>query len=151
MFEVTLGGQGTSLARPLIELHWSYALVFMLYVSTVVFAIICIIEALFLKDTLKIAANDADLMVQEQLEAKRDTSRKIHELFTAADKSGDGLISLHEFEDILTNPKVQGFLELLELQSSEVKGLFDLLDPGDGNIPYDDFVSGIWKLKGQAR
>merc|ERR1740121_1180086 len=138
-------------ATDLTMMHWSYCIFFAVYVLCVGFAVICIIEAIFLKDTLKMAAKDADAMVQEHLDSKRETFKRIHDLFIAADQSGDGLISIEEFEDILSIPKVRGFLDMLELQIEEVVALFNLLDPGSGEIPYDDFVQGIFKLKGQAR
>merc|ERR1719296_479449 len=90
-------------------------------------------------------------MVQDHLDAKRETFDKLHQILVAADTSGDGTISIEEFEDILSVPKVRGFLEMLELETDEVVALFNLLDPGTGEIPYNDFIQGIFKLKGQAR
>merc|ERR1740121_973647 len=81
MFTVTLGSQGTAPAGDLAMMHWSYAIFFAAYVLCVGFAVICIIEALFLKDTLKMAAKDADMLVQEHLDTKRETFKRIHDLF----------------------------------------------------------------------
>merc|ERR1712087_821102 len=81
MFQVTLGGEGTSLAGVVVELHWFYALFFVTYIAGVVFAIVCIIQALFLKDTLECAANDAEMMVQERLDLKRNTLDKLRAVF----------------------------------------------------------------------
>merc|ERR1712150_82084 len=67
----TLGGHGTAMARTVVELHWSYGFFLVMYVSSVVFAVICIIQALFLKDTLDAAASDAEMMVQERLSSKK--------------------------------------------------------------------------------
>merc|ERR1740123_2322181 len=151
MFEITLGGQGTALGRPLVAFHWTYGIFFLLYVSGVTFAVVCIIQALFLKDTLEVAANDAEAMVQEQLWAKKETCRKLEQVFLAADTSCDGFISPQEFEDVLMIPQVKGFLELLDLEVSEIQALFSILDDGDGEISYNEFIQGIMRLKGQAR
>jgi len=152
MFEVTIGGEGMSFFRPIIKyVHWSYSFFFGGYVSIVVFAIICIIQALFLKDTLDMAANDAEMMVQEQLQNKKRYSQLLGQLFVAADTSGDGLVTLEEFENVINNPKVHTFLQVLELDISEVKSLFYMLDNGDGSISYQEFINGVMRLKGQAR
>jgi len=151
LFEITLGAQGTSLARPLVAIHWIYAPFFLFYVSGVVFAVICIIQALFLKDTLEVAANDAEAMVQEQLWHKKELCRKLEQVFLAADASCDGFISPEEFEDVLSIPQVKGFLELLDLEVSEISALFSILDDGDGQISYNEFIQGVMRLKGQAR
>lgn len=152
LFEVTVGGEGASLFRPLIkQVHWGLGIFCAFYLSCVVFAVINIIQALFLKDTLDMAANDAEMMVQELLDQKRAYSERLGELFYAADTSGDGVISLEEFENVIMNPKVMGFLTMLELEISEVKALFHMLDDGDGSIDYQEFLDGVIRLKGQAR
>merc|ERR1719188_2483737 len=112
MFQVTLGGEGTSLAAAVVELHWFYAVFFITYIAGVVFAIVCIIQALFLKDTLECAANDAEMMVQERLDLKRDTLDKLRAVFLVADTSGDGFLTLDELEEVVSIPQVKGYMEL---------------------------------------
>merc|ERR1712209_336567 len=99
IFEVTLGGQGTAPARSLIHQNWTYSLLFGSYVSAVGFAVICVIQALFSKDTLEVATNDAEAMVHEQRQHKSDTCKKLQQVFVVADTSGDGLLSVQEFTD----------------------------------------------------
>lgn len=151
MFEITLGGQGTSMARVVVEHYWAYSLFFYLYISGVSFAVISIIQALFLKDTLDLLALDANMMVQEKMEMKKKTTEMLEDLFKAVDLSDDGYISLHEFEEILEIPQARGFMELLDLEVSEARTVFELLDDGDGMVSYAEFSSGVMRLKGQAR
>jgi len=152
MFEFTFSGCWPNYARRVVEeVHWGYGFFFFMYVSVVVFAVTRIITALFLKDTLQIAANDADMMVQETLASKREYSKKLKELFELADSSGNGLITLAEFEEVCKIPEVHMYLHLLEVDVSEVKALFQMLDSGGGEVNYDQFMQGILRLKGQAR
>merc|ERR1719401_1578591 len=59
MFELTFSGGWPNYARRVVEeVHWAYAFFYATYVSVVVFAVTRIISALFLKDTLQVAAND---------------------------------------------------------------------------------------------
>merc|ERR1712113_12961 len=151
MFQVTLGGEGLALAEAVVDLHWFYTLFFVTYSAVVVFAVICIIQALFLKDTLECAANDAEMMVQERLDLKRNTLDKLRAVFMVADTSGDGFLTLDELEEVLSIPQVKGYMELLELEISEVSALFDLLDSGDQVISIEEFTTGVMRLKGEAR
>merc|ERR1711920_228114 len=86
LFEVTLGGQGSSLFRPLTQsLHWAFSIFSLFYLSFVSFAVISIIQALFLKDTLDQAVNDSEAMIQNQLDAKQKYCQKLGEIFQQAD------------------------------------------------------------------
>merc|ERR1711920_52074 len=78
LFEVTLGGQGSSLFRPLTQsVYWAFSIFFFFYLSFVGFAVISIIQALFLKDTLDQAEKDAESMIQNQLDAKQKYCEKL--------------------------------------------------------------------------
>ena len=63
MYEVTLAGCWPSYVRPLLEnvSHW-YAAFFVIYVAVVVFAVIRVITAIFLKDSMDAVSSDADMI-----------------------------------------------------------------------------------------
>eukprot|EP00403_Amphidinium_massartii_P003209 CAMPEP_0178380970 /NCGR_PEP_ID=MMETSP0689_2-20121128/5740_1 /TAXON_ID=160604 /ORGANISM="Amphidinium massartii, Strain CS-259" /LENGTH=704 /DNA_ID=CAMNT_0020001135 /DNA_START=1 /DNA_END=2115 /DNA_ORIENTATION=- len=152
MFEITFSGGWPNYARPLIEnVSPFYSIFFAVYVTFVVFAIIRIINALFLQETLKVASADLDMQVQMSMAEKQSYIEKLRGVFEELDESGDGLISLEEFQSVFTNARVKNIMSLLGLEIHEVSGLYDLLDDGDGQITYDEFVNGIIVLKGQAR
>merc|ERR1719456_1797124 len=67
MFEITLSGCWPNYVRPLLnDVSWTYAIFFIIYVSVVWFAVIRIITAIFLKETLEAAQNDDDIMITER-------------------------------------------------------------------------------------
>jgi len=152
MFEVTFSGGWPGFTRRVIE-HVSplYSIFFFLYVGGVVFAVIRIITALFLKDTLAVAANDQEMMMQQKAKDKEKFARKLREVFEEADESGDGTVCWEEFQGMLNNPKAKASLSAMELESHEVESLFQLLDDGDGTVSFDEFLKGVVRLKGQAR
>jgi len=152
MFEVTFSGGWPNYARRLVEeVHYSFAFVYAIYASVVVFAVTRIITALFLKDTLQVAANDADMMIQESAMMKKQYAAKLHELFLVADTSVDGKVSFEEFKALCDIPEVRTYLHLLELDIDEAHGLFRMLDGGTGEVSLSQFTAGIMRLKGQAR
>jgi len=152
MFEFTHSGGWPNYARRIIEeVHWSYAIFYALYVSMVVFAVIRIITALFLRDTLQVAASDADMIIQESLQKTKKYVARLEQLFQLADTSGDGRVTFEELERICRVPEVRMYMQMLELDFYEVRGLFDLLDSGRGSVSLAEFIAGIMRLKGQAR
>jgi len=152
VFELTFSGGWPNYVRRLVEeVDQSFAYLFAIYISVVVFAMTRIITALFLKDTLQVAANDAEMMIQEKMNEKKRYAKKLMDVFQAADETGDGKISLAEFEEFVSQPKVKTYLATLEIDSHEVNTLFSMLDDGDGHITADEFVQGAIRLKGAAR
>jgi hypothetical protein len=152
VFEATFAGCWPSYFRPLVfDVHGSFAIFVVLYVTLVIFAVTRIITALFIKDTLVVASNDADMMTQEKLKAKEAYVKKLRHLFKVLDVAGDGKLKEDEFELVLSNPKVKSWLQVLELDIHDAKGLFHVLDDGDGVVTFEEFLSGLLRLKGQAR
>ena len=152
MFELTFSGCWPNYARPLVEdVHVGYSIIFVVYVTAVVFAVTRIITALFLKDTMRIAQQDAQMMVQEKMMEKVQARDTLKEIFLLADTSGDGYLTLGEFETLVARPKIAAWLDVLGLDVKDVHTLFHLLDDGDGHIDAEEFVNGMMELKGYAR
>merc|ERR1719310_1810834 len=90
MFQITMApGAWGLLGRPIIEeVSPAFAWFFVFYVGGVSFAIIRIITALFLRQTLQVAASDEALMKSEKIKAQRKYTENIRNLFVKADTSG---------------------------------------------------------------
>eukprot|EP00403_Amphidinium_massartii_P027485 CAMPEP_0178403276 /NCGR_PEP_ID=MMETSP0689_2-20121128/17283_1 /TAXON_ID=160604 /ORGANISM="Amphidinium massartii, Strain CS-259" /LENGTH=767 /DNA_ID=CAMNT_0020024221 /DNA_START=31 /DNA_END=2334 /DNA_ORIENTATION=- len=156
MFELTMSGCWPNYASVLItDFHPAFAVFFALYVSVVVFAVIRIITALFLKDTLTVANTDADAVWQAKKKAKDEYKKRLIAFFEAGDEDGDGILTYEEFGAILDGTKgekARAYLNALEIEVHEVKELFGLLDhKNKGAIKFADFADGVLRLKGAAR
>lgn len=152
MFEITFSGCFPNYTRRVIEeVNVFFAAFVIAYVAGVVFAVTRIITALLLKDTFQAAANDHEMMIEQKIQEKNRFLAQLYAIFCEADKSGDGVLSLEEFQQILSKPKVLVLFHLLELDVHHISGLFALLDDGDGVITYEEFESGIMRLKGHSR
>merc|ERR1712032_1660154 len=119
--------------------------------GAVVFAVTRIISALFLKDTLEASKREADSLVAELKRERASLMRKLGEFFREADQSGDGFLDRDEFEAMLRNPKVRMWFSGLDLQVHEYVGLFNLIDTGSGVVSFQEFMTGVQRLKGTAR
>lgn len=151
MFQATLSGCWPQYAVPLVEdINVWFAAFWFLYVVVVWFAVIRILTALFLKQTMEVASSDYELMMGEKIQKKKMYAQRLGMFFKAADSDGDAQITFDEFVKAMDNPSVLSFLQALELDTQEIEQLFSLLDDGDGAISFDEFVGGAVRLKGTA-
>jgi hypothetical protein len=104
LFEITLAGCWPTYLRPLIEdVSPAYIMFTAVYITVVVFAVIRIITALFLKETLQVASNDEYMMVSEQMKKKQTLLKKLERVFTEIDVEGTGKITLEHLTRVMNN------------------------------------------------
>eukprot|EP00439_Symbiodinium_sp_Y106_P050318 s939_g6.t1 len=111
-----------------------------------------VVGAVFVQQTMKLAADDNDLFLQQQTRAAEAYTRKIKDVFTKLDMSGEGYIYMEEFVEILNTPTMSHFMAKLELESTDLLSLFKLIDVDDsGQVSLEDFMTGCQRLKGPAK
>eukprot|EP00930_Biecheleria_cincta_P094926 TRINITY_DN8664_c0_g1_i1.p1 TRINITY_DN8664_c0_g1~~TRINITY_DN8664_c0_g1_i1.p1 ORF type:complete len:596 (-),score=97.56 TRINITY_DN8664_c0_g1_i1:90-1877(-) len=152
MFEVTFSGGWPNYAWNLVEhVSYWYAVFYVIYVPGVVFAIIRIITALFLKETLQVAADDAETQVKEHAAQRAAITSKMKAIFEFLDESGDGNVTYQEFSAAIDRPDIRAYMAVIDLDVHQMESLFRLLDDGDGKISCEEFTMGVMRLKGHAR
>ncbi|CAK9103487.1 unnamed protein product [Durusdinium trenchii] len=152
LYEITFAGNWPTYARPVIDGVSSYfAVFFLLYITLIVFAVIRVITAIFLKDTLDAASNDAEHLVVEKLQKKAQYVKKLEKIFCAIDEVGNGMITQQRMSEILQVPEVKAYFQTLEVDVHEGAALFHILDNGDGEVTREEFIDGILRCKGPAR
>eukprot|EP00435_Cladocopium_sp_Y103_P009886 s3202_g2.t1 len=153
LYEITFAGNWPTNVRPVLnKVSHFYVLFFVFYVTVITFAVIRVISAVFLKDTLDAAQNDAENLVVERLRKKDDEYvARLEAVFKAIDKAGDGMITEERLTDILSHPKVEAYFQTLDIDVQESANLFHIIDNGDGEVTLDEFIDGIMRCKGQAR
>jgi len=117
----------------------------------VTFAVVNVISAIFLKQTLAAAAGDSEVAVMERLAKKEKDVARLREIFREGDKDGSGSVDWQEFQTMIQNPRVRAWLGILELDITDMATVFNLLDDGDGHVQFDEFISGVMKCRGAAR
>jgi len=152
LFEITFAGNWPVSVRPVLEkASHAFVIFFVLYVTVVVFAVIRVISAVFLKDTFDAAQNDAEQLVIDKLRLKSQYISKLERIFRAIDAEGEGVVTEDRLMQILANPKVAAYFQTLDLDVHEGRALFHLLDNGDGEVTLEEFIDGIMRCKGTAR
>lgn len=152
MWEATFTGSWFRFSRRMImDVNGYTAIFWIVYVLSINFGTMRLIGALFLKQTLAVAASDREKLTMIKLKEKQKFAHMIREVFMEADKSGDGKISPREFEEMLNDVHVGQCFEHLELEVAEVATLFQLLASDDGQADYEEFLEGALKLKSSAK
>ena len=116
MFEITLSGGWPLLVRPVVEQvdAW-YAALFLPYVAVVVFAVLRIVTALFIKETLQTASNDAEMVMEENRSSSLRYQKRLEQLFQLVDDDGNGQLTLEEFRTAVNMPSVANYLKYMDV------------------------------------
>jgi len=128
-----------------------YAVFFVVFGWCVTFAIVNVLSAIFLKQTLAAAAGDSDVAVMERMRKKSQDIARLKDIFSEGDKDGSGSVDWSEFIAMIQNPRVRAWLGVLELDVTDMSTVFSLLDDGDGRIEFEEFIAGVMKCRGAAR
>lgn len=154
LFEMTLApGSWAKIGRVLIyDVNALYVLFFSIYVPVVTFGITRVMTALFLRETFAAANSDKDMVLEEQIRAKKVQKENLQALFDKIDLDQTGRISLDELQKALKDPRSASWMHILDVDVYEVVQLFQLLDKeGDGAISLDEWCKGIMRLRGGAK
>jgi len=154
MFELALANW-TPISRFLTEnVHEWWMIFLVLYKLTIGFAMIGILNSVFMQETFQATELDNDIMVAKKRRADAAHRKKMMDLFDLADRDHDGTIGRQEFGKMLLEPAIRTWLMSMNLDISDANLLFDLIDDGsdpNGMIDKEELIAGIARLRGPAR
>merc|ERR1719215_1101365 len=94
------------------------------------------------------------MIMQKERQLQRYV-RDMNRFFAEADDSGDGLLSLEEFQNICKDPRVKSWLAAMDLDASNAESVFELIEglagDGDNRLSAEELVHGVARIKGAAR
>jgi len=151
VFEITLSEwePGSRMLMDHVSEWWS--LFFMAYKCVVGFAAVQIVISTFIQQTLESALRNEQLRIKEKENASIAMLSTLGRLFESLDQSGKGLINRDDFESVLKHKRIEAWFAAVDIDSSEVGSLFDLLDEGNGQITKTSFLNAAKAIKGPAK
>merc|ERR1712039_999756 len=152
MFEMTLANWPpiTRTMQENVAQWWS--LFFVIHKLAVGFAIVGVINGVFMQETFKAAALDDRIMVRQKQRTAALHAKKMQIFFEHADQDGNGVLTHQEFREIASLPEVKVWLGAMDLDAEDTDALFRLLDVDrDGLIQTWELIAGVSRLKGAAR
>jgi len=153
MFELALANWPTIGRFLQDEVHEWWMIFIIIFKLTVGFAVVGILNAVFMQETFTAIEMDNNIMVEKKRRADKAHRKKMEVLFKKADRNGDGAVGRHEFAHILRSPIIRTWLASMNLDVSDGKLLFELIDSEnqDGKITVDELIRGVARLRGPAR
>ncbi|CAJ1450529.1 unnamed protein product, partial [Effrenium voratum] len=151
MFEVLFANWGPP-CRVLVDnvSEW-FSVFFLLYRCVLGFAVLNVVNAVFVQQTMKTASSDDEIAFKQKQKDVDTYTRKVKKLFQSMNLSGDGAINFQEFAKLVESPKIQFWMSQLELEYHDLLSLFEFLDNGDGEITLMEFIEGASRLRGNAK
>merc|ERR1711963_269883 len=115
------------------EIHWSYSLVWVFYIFSVVFGMLNVVTGVFVARAHELSMDDREIMVQQETALEKSYAKHIIELFKEADQDNSGELSWEELERYLKDETVKAYFQTLQLDVRQAQALFNLLDEDDSN------------------
>jgi len=152
MFEITLANWPPICRLLSEEVSEWFMLLCVVHKLTIGFAVVGVINGVFMQETFKVASTDDIIMVRQKEKAARKHRQSMQELFNGLDNSGDGKVNLKEFRSLADFPTVKAWLASMEIRTDDLDTMFHLMDKdGSGGITFEEMLHGMEKLKGHAR
>merc|ERR1711920_665769 len=114
------------------------------------FAVVAVLNAIFIQETFNAASLDDSVMVRQQHKRQKHHRTKMRQLFEEADADGDGTLGLDEWVAVCNDEWVQVWLASQGIEADGARSLFDLIDDGDGKLTSEEIVKGTASLKGTS-
>jgi len=153
LFQGMCGGVAWGdITAPLIELHWAYAALMVLFTCFTLLALLNIITGVFVESAFAKAQSDREAVVQAELKEETQKMQQLDEVFNEIDKNNTGYLTIHEFEAVVADPRVVAYFRSMGVHISTAYHLFRLLDLDNSNtVSSSEFVLGCLRLQGAAK
>lgn len=153
LFMAVSGGKDwDDFVQPLLQVHPSYQIFYMGYIFLVLFGLMNILTAVFVENASEIGQVDKDLVIRREIARNESQNKQIKQLFMYANSNRDGTLSVTELEAFLSSPERCAMLSLLQMDVSEARGLFELMDVHEtGKVELEAYVDAVLRLRGTAK
>merc|ERR1719210_1659427 len=104
-------GETLNLLKPL---PWPYTLLFLIFVTFAILALLNVVTAVFVGTALRSSKNDRAVAVQQELEHKSEFIAIMQQVFQELDTNDHGSLRLEEFEQHIGDEKIIAYLSTLQ-------------------------------------
>ena len=126
-----------------------YTVILVLCVSIAQFVVANIVAGSILAVVLQTTRREQEDLINDEIQDRKMCYRHMHDMFQLMDISNNGSVSLMEFKIALSNERVAAFFSALKIDTTDLNGLFELLDRGGtGAVELDDFILSCLWIKG---
>jgi len=129
-----------------------YKLLFLSFLTFTIFAVLNIVTGVFVDSAIYANHECRQVIIAEELDAKKEFLKDLRDLFHEMDQNGDGTLTASEFNARLGDESVIAYFKALKLDITDTMTLFQLLDTDeDKEVNIQEFLEGCYALQGEAR
>lgn len=127
-------------------------IVFCAFIALMNLCVLNVLTGIFCQCAIETAALDRDNVIQWQLAERQRYFATLSDIFQDFDAAYDGTCSYKQFEQRLSDERLQALLRSLDIEVRDALALFEMLDwEGNGAVSLEDFVSSCITLRGGAK
>lgn len=148
MFQIMTLDDWSPIIRPMERFRPGMWVFFIGFICFSTFVILNLVTGVFLDQCLEIAREDKRGDVERLRKLRLERIQKLAELFEDADVDGSNTLTVSEFKELVQDQNVEELFISVGFTSSELDGLFNLLDSsGEGAVDLEEFTGGMIKLQ----
>eukprot|EP00931_Biecheleriopsis_adriatica_P032331 TRINITY_DN18877_c0_g1_i1.p1 TRINITY_DN18877_c0_g1~~TRINITY_DN18877_c0_g1_i1.p1 ORF type:complete len:335 (+),score=39.02 TRINITY_DN18877_c0_g1_i1:68-1006(+) len=146
-----MGGMDWSeVAEALGRMSWVWTYLFTIFVVFCIMILMNSITGVLCHCAIDSVQRNHEQVVKDMRRNAKHHERVLHGLFR--ELSGDGIITLSDFERAFKAVEVRAFFQTLDLEPADAWSLFRLIDKDtNGGIDVAEFLEGCLKLRGHAK
>jgi len=152
MFEIMLANWSPACRVLTDNIGEGYGSLILMYRCVAGFAVLNVISAVFIQQTMSVAKQDNELMMLERRRASEAYRAKLILTFGKMDSSGDGKLSSKEFHDLIQDRENRLWMSVMGIDPFHLQEFWEVLDQSSNREPItaDQFVEGVSRLRGEA-
>lgn len=152
LLAVANGSNWEELVEPLSRISPVYQVLFTFYVVFVLIGVLNVLTSSFVQRACELAKLDRDVVIHSELASNENFIAEMKDIFEEVDAGGTGKITWDTFRAFMQDEHVQAWFASQQLDTSDARELFNLLDVnGDNEVGIEEFIMGCKKLRGQAK
>jgi len=129
-----------------------YGLIFVFYIMLVFHGVLHVIASIFVDSAMSTSMQEKDQLITEEMATRDSYMTMMRKVLKEADSDNSGTISWDEFKYYLEDPRLLDFFKAIEVDVTEARGLFKLLDYDESDaVPIDEFVTSCFRLKNKSK
>lgn len=151
VMEISLGNWGVIVRVLTEDVHEALLLYGVIHKLILGFAVIAVLTAVFIQETMKAATMDDNLMSRQAKRMRKYHTEKMTKLLEEGDINGNGSVEKSEWMRVCEDEWVGNWLRAQDIRPADAGSIFDLLDEnGDGRLTSDELINGTSSLRGSS-
>mmetsp|Transcript_130181 Transcript_130181/g.324598 ORF Transcript_130181/g.324598 Transcript_130181/m.324598 type:complete len:515 (+) Transcript_130181:139-1683(+) len=152
LFQVMTLDSWSSLCRPIMvgSQVW-IGVFFIVFITVAQFVLMNLVTAVIVENAFSDSKTEDEELAQRIAREKEKELEELTVIFKQLDEDGSGMLTREELNNASKKRKVRQKLRAIDVLPKDIDELWEILDDGDGELSAEEFVSGLQRLRGEAK